>query len=192
MFTTPCIIFAGGKSSRMGEDKALLPFSTFDTLTEYQFSKLSKIFTNVYISAKSKEKFPLHLQKYVIEDIQSETSAPTIGFVTLFKNFRSEKFFVLSVDTPFVGKNEVEKLMLLSDGFDATIAQTEKKHFMCGLYSRSLEKEFEKMLESNKHQLGRLLKSVHTKYVHFDDEDIFMNLNEPSEYQKALLRVKNV
>jgi len=191
LFATPCIIFAGGKSSRMGEDKALLPFSTFDTLTEYQFSKLSKIFTNVYISAKSKENFSLHLQKYVIEDVESETSAPTIGFVSFFKHLEGEKFFVLSVDTPFVGEDEVRKLLSFSEQYDAVIAQTEKKHFMCGVYSRSLEQEFKNMLESDRHQLGRLLKSVETKYVTFDDESTFMNLNEPSEYQEALLKVEN-
>jgi len=53
----PCVIFAGGKSSRMGEDKSLLPFSSFKTLTEFQLSRLSKIFKNVYISTKEKNKF---------------------------------------------------------------------------------------------------------------------------------------
>jgi len=36
------IIFAGGKSSRMGRDKALLPFGGYDTLTEYQYRRLSQ------------------------------------------------------------------------------------------------------------------------------------------------------
>ncbi|HIP14156.1 MAG TPA: molybdenum cofactor guanylyltransferase, partial [Sulfurimonas autotrophica] len=27
MFDIPCVIFAGGKSSRMGENKTLLPFA---------------------------------------------------------------------------------------------------------------------------------------------------------------------
>ena len=46
------VIFAGGKSSRMGEDKALLPFSNYPTLTEFQHDKLSTLFDDVYISAK--------------------------------------------------------------------------------------------------------------------------------------------
>lgn len=39
----PCVIFAGGKSSRMGEDKALLPFGNFKTLTQYQLTRLQKV-----------------------------------------------------------------------------------------------------------------------------------------------------
>ena len=50
------VIFAGGKSSRMGEDKSLLPFGTYTTLAEYQHAKLSKLFYKVYLSAK-KNKF---------------------------------------------------------------------------------------------------------------------------------------
>jgi molybdopterin-guanine dinucleotide biosynthesis protein A len=44
-----CVIFAGGKSSRMGEDKSLLPFGTFSSLAEYQYNRLSNIFDIVYI-----------------------------------------------------------------------------------------------------------------------------------------------
>jgi len=57
MFNIPCVIFAGGKSSRMGENKALLPFAGFETLTEYQYTRLSKIFSSVYISCKDKSIF---------------------------------------------------------------------------------------------------------------------------------------
>ena len=48
MIDIPCVIFAGGKSSRMGEDKALLAFGEFPTLTQFQLNKLQKIFKNVH------------------------------------------------------------------------------------------------------------------------------------------------
>ena len=57
MLDIPCVIFAGGKSSRMGEDKALLPFAEFNTLTEFQLTRLKKIFKTVYISCKDKTLF---------------------------------------------------------------------------------------------------------------------------------------
>ena len=95
MFDIPCVIFAGGKSSRMGEDKALLPFSTFDTLTEFQHSRLSKIFNNVYISIKDKSKF--NFEATFIEDVKvNNIFAPTAGFVSVFKELKDEKIFVLS------------------------------------------------------------------------------------------------
>ena len=48
-----CVILAGGKSSRMGQDKTLLPFGGFETLTHYQASKFSKVFDEVFISSKN-------------------------------------------------------------------------------------------------------------------------------------------
>ena len=51
-YKMPAVLFAGGRSSRMGQDKALLPFAGFKTLSEYQYRRLSEIFEKVYISSK--------------------------------------------------------------------------------------------------------------------------------------------
>jgi len=57
MFDLPCILFAGGKSSRMGEDKSLLPFGGYSSLAQFQYVRLSKLFTHVSISTKTADKF---------------------------------------------------------------------------------------------------------------------------------------
>lgn len=187
MIDIPCIIFAGGKSSRMGEDKALLPFGEFSTLTEFQLHKLQKIFTHVYISCKDKNKF--HFKAQFIEDIQSHNVyAPTTGFLAVFEKFQSSKFFVLSVDTPFVNKNEIMKLLSSdTDNVDATIATLNNQiQPMCGIYHPSLYPSFQDMLDTNKHKLGYLLKNSNTQYVNFENNTSFLNLNKPQDYQDAL------
>lgn len=196
MLDTPCIIFAGGKSSRMGEDKTLLPFGGFNTLTEYQYTRLSKIFKNVYISCKDKQKF--NFDANYIEDSKNKleetlTFAPTLGFISIFKKLKSESFFAISVDTPFIDAKVIDALFDADKKEnDATIAKTDKSiHPLCGIYHRSLQIAFMKMLETNTHKLGYLLKQSHTIYVNFKDDDIFLNLNHPHEYQKALKRIAN-
>ena len=47
-----CVILAGGKSSRMGRDKTLLPFGRFATLTHYGAHKFGRIFECVFVSSK--------------------------------------------------------------------------------------------------------------------------------------------
>ncbi len=187
MLDIPCVIFAGGKSSRMGEDKSLLPFSSFNTLTEYQLSRLNKIFKTVYISTKDKSKFDFDAA--FIEDIKTdETFAPTAGFVAIFEQIKDEKFFALSVDSPFVSEVEINKLLEAdSDELDAVIAKTDfGSHPMCGIYHRSLQTAFNDMLKNDNHKLGFLLKNSNTKYIHFEDEKSFLNLNHPHEYKEAL------
>ena len=187
MLDIPCVIFAGGKSSRMLKDKSLLPFGDFDTLTQFQLSRLRKIFKNVYISCKDKNKFDFNAN--FIEDIKTDSVfAPTAGFVAIFNTLRCESFFALSVDSPFICEKEINELLKndLIDT-DATIATLEDKtQPMCGIYHRSLEVKFKNMLKQNNHKLGLLLKNSNTIFVNFKDEKAFLNLNHPHEYEKAL------
>jgi molybdopterin-guanine dinucleotide biosynthesis protein A len=187
MFDITCILFAGGKSSRMGQDKALLPFGIYNTLAQYQYERLKKLFAHVYISAKSANKFDFDAA--VIEDTQTEdVYAPTAGFTALFEQLEDERFFVLSVDTPFVGEEEIKKLLDADNKeCDAVIAKTGSgSHPMCGIYHRSLAPAFTKMLQEHNHRLGMLLKQSNTLFVTFEEETPFANLNHPHEYEEAL------
>ena len=192
MLNIPCVLFAGGKSSRMGKDKALLPFGDSPTLTQYQHSRLSKIFKTVYISCKDKHKFSFEAN--FIEDIKTaECFAPTLGFITLFEQTQENSFFVLSVDSPFVDEDIISKLLEMdSPEIDATIAQTAQGvQPLCGIYHRSLTPSFKQMLQENKHKLNALLQNVKTTYVPFEDENSFLNLNHPHEYEQALKLLNN-
>ena len=187
MLNIPCVIFAGGKSSRMGEDKSLLPFGGFNTLTEFQLQRVKKIFKTVYISCKDKSKFDFNSS--FIEDVKADSVyAPTAGFVAIFQELKTDRFFALSVDSPFVGEEEIQKLINSDlDDSDATIAKTEFGiHPMCGIYHRSLESKFKDMLKNDNHKLGFLLKSSKTEFVNFEEEEPFFNINHPDEYKEAL------
>ncbi len=187
MFDLPCVIFAGGKSSRMGQDKALLPFASYSTLTEYQYERLSKIFTSVYIVTKDASKF--HFQANFIEDAKDiEVFAPTAGFLALFQTITSKRFFVLSVDAPFIDTPIIKKLIDAdSDTSDATIAKTDDGiQPLCGIYHRSLAQTFEQMLQEENHKLGLMLHNANTNFVYFSDKKHFLNCNHPHEYQEAI------
>lgn len=171
----------------MGEDKALLPFGEFPTLTQYQFNRLGKIFKTVYISCKDKSKFEFDAN--FIEDVQTNAVfAPTAGFVAIFETIKENSFFALSVDAPFVGRQEINEIFKNDTPHaDATIAKTEYGiQPMCGIYHRSLEGEFIQMLQNNNHKLGLLLKNANVSFVCFNDEKPFSNLNHPHEYEDAL------
>lgn len=189
MFDLPCVIFAGGRSSRMGEDKALLPFGGYNTLTEFQYYRLKKIFKDVFISCKSKEKFSFDAP-FIEDTPRSNTFAPTAGFVASFATLRSEAFFAISVDAPFINE-EIIATLIQSDkellDVDTTIARSSHgMEPMCGIYHRTLEGEFKKMLDEENHKLGFLLKNVKTNFVEFEQNEAFSNLNHPHEYQEAL------
>ncbi len=66
------------------------------------------------------------------------------------------------------------------------IAKTKEQiHPTCAIYKRSTLPIIKKMIEDNNHKLKLLLDSINTKYVDFEDENLFLNLNYPKEYERA-------
>lgn len=181
---TTAVIFAGGKSSRMGEDKALLPFSNYPTLTEFQQAKLSTLFDEVYISAKE-NKFDFDCR--VIKDKYTENS-PLVGLISVFETLKAEEVFILSVDAPFVNKETIEKLLEHNQSrLDVIVAQSPSGvQPLCGLYKRSILPLAYMQLEKENHRLGDLLRLANTLFVEFEEDSPFTNLNRPEEYQQAL------
>jgi molybdenum cofactor guanylyltransferase len=188
MLPLSCVLFAGGKSSRMGQDKSLLPFGDFSTLAQFQYERLKPLFQNVYISTKTADKFGFNAN-FILDPIEVDY-APTAGFVSAFREISDKRIMVLSVDTPFVDESIFRKLIEADEeGLDAIIARTATgSHPLCGIYHRSLLEEFERMLRDGDHRLGKLLASRQTRYVEFEDEEALANLNHPHEYQEALSR----
>lgn len=183
------IIFAGGKSSRMGEDKSLLPFGTHPTLTEYQHARLSKLFDHVYISAKE-DKFNFECK--VIQDTLKEAS-PLIGLISIFETLRIDKVFILSVDAPFVNEPIIKKLLDHNENsLDIVVAQSPSGvQPLCGVYRRSILPLAYAQLKKGNHRLGDLLELAHTQFIRFDEDIPFTNLNHPEEYQKAIKYFEN-
>jgi len=182
-----CVILAGGKSSRMGSDKSLLPFGGFDTMIEYQLNKFQNYFQKIYVSTKSRDKF--NFKANFIEDIDYfKQSSPLIAFFSILKQIDTEYVFIISVDSPFSGINQFNKLYNMIDkNFEAIVAKSPKyTHNTCAIYKKTIIPIIKKMLQNDNHKLKFLLDSINTKYVNFKDEKNFINMNYQKDYQKCL------
>lgn len=184
------VIMAGGKSSRMKKDKALLPFGSYSSLAEYQYRRLSKIFPSVYLSAKINKfdfEVPLLMDKYL-------GSSPLVALVSIFESLEVNEVFVLSVDAPFVEESVIEKLYNAScDHYDVVLAQSKKGvEPLCAIYHRSFLKEAKSALSQDQHRLQSLFDSLNVKKVLIENEAYFMNMNYPEDYEKAKLLAKTM
>jgi molybdopterin-guanine dinucleotide biosynthesis protein A len=185
MLPIPCVIVAGGKSSRMGRDKALLPFGASPTLTQYQLTRLKDVFSSLHVSCKNKDKFDFEAS--FIEDEKSfEEHSPLVGLYTILNEF-SSAVAILSVDTPFVSKEIFEKLYeRLDDKTDVVIARSPfGTHQMCGIYKPCIASAIKSQIEQNHHKIRALFESLHVAYVDFENDEPFTNLNHPQEYENA-------
>ncbi len=177
------VIFAGGKSSRMGQDKALMPFGGFETLAEYQYRRLLRWYEHVYISAKE-DKFPF--QANLILDRYSADS-PMVALASSLESVKSDEIFIISVDMPFAGKAIMEKLWETYRSNNAEIviaASPNGNEPLCGIYATSVSDRAQRLIEKNEHRIKSLLDICSTSIVEYHDKKAFVNLNTPDEYDR--------
>jgi len=181
MYKIPAVIFAGGKSSRMGKDKALLPFKTFSTLSEFQYTKLKQFFNTVYLSSKE-DKFNFKCD--IVYDIE-EVSSPLVALLSIFETLETESIFVLSVDTPLIDNTIFQPLLNMHNTtVDATIAKSPHGlEPLCGIYNRSIIPIIQQALEKDMHKLQNVLSTANIQTVNFQENRPFTNLNYMHEYQ---------
>lgn len=174
----------------MKRNKALLPFGDSQSLAHYQFERLKPLFQSCFISCKKPKIFDFDAP-FIVDG--NDSFAPTSGFISAFESIESERIFVISVDTPFIDSSIIEKIINAdSSDIDAVIARTAQGiHPLCGIYHRRLLEKFIVMQQEENHRLGALLKQSLTRFVDFEAEEAFLNLNHPEEYHQALNRLKD-
>ncbi len=192
MQTIPCVIFAGGKSSRMGEDKALLPFGNFPTLTQFQLEKFKPHFKEVYISCKSADKFDFEAS-FIEDNPHYHDSAPFIGLLSVFEQLQCDAICVMSVDTPFFNAEHFEKLLYHDRGQSSIIVSKSNTGVqpLCAIYKKEIVPIMTRLIAQKKYRFSGLFCKIATTYVDFAEDEIFENLNFPDDYQKALQRKNN-
>ena len=182
------VIIAGGKSSRMQTDKALLAFGSYSSLAEYQYKRLNYLFSTVYISSKE-NKFDFEVN--IIKDV-NKVSSPLVALVSIFETLRDDEVFVLSVDAPFVDETIIEKLYEAKNELSDVIVIESKNGLepLCAIYRRSFLSKAKMALKNNQHRLQSLFNALEVKKVFIEEEKYFMNLNYPDEYEEAIQRIE--
>ena len=174
----------------MGEDKSLLPFGGFDTLSEYQYNKLSKIFSKVYISSKiNKFNFPCNL----IYDNTKGISSPMVALNSIFETIKEDKVFVITVDTPLIEQSTIHKLITNSNNTEITIAKDENKiHNLCGVFNLNLlVDKVNYCIKNDIHKINYLIKNSRINCISFSNENQFININTIADYKVANSTIKN-
>ena len=191
--TIPCVILSGGKSSRMGEDKSLLLFDGKIMMIEYLYNKLLSIFDKVYISAKTDKFEKLQLpKKQLILDKNQTIFSPMIALESIFQTLPDNKVFIITVDSPFVEKETIQKLIEKSDTFSITIAKdTENNtHNLCGVFSRDILPTIQEMIQQDIHKINYMIKhSKSYQEIVFDNSEQFLNINTKKEYKEGLQKL---
>lgn len=168
----------------MGEDKAFLPFKKSNTLLEYQYNRLTKIFSNVFISLKNDIK---NYKGNIIFDKSQDIYSPMIALDSIFESIQNKQIFIITIDTPFVSQKTIENLITNSKDYEVTIAKTSnnKIHYLCGVFCKDLKEQTEKFINQDMHQIKKLIEKSKVFILDVMNSEEFFNINTQEDYCKA-------
>lgn len=140
------IILSGGKSSRMGEDKALMKVGT-KTIIEIMIDKLKPFCNEIIISADEIDKYSQFGFKVVPDKFKN--SGPLAGIYSSLLESNTERNFIISCDLPLVSQKIVERLINYNSSKEIILPVTDGKyHQLCGVYSKSVLENTESILSA--------------------------------------------
>jgi molybdenum cofactor guanylyltransferase len=186
------VILAGGKSSRMGQNKALLPINGLSNIERIK-NKISEVFEDILLVANDREIYEfLHLP--IVEDKVKE-KGPLAGIQAGLLAAKHDANVFIACDMPFVAVEIANKLIEESEGYDVVIPVVAGKHQpLFAIYKKSILPVLEACLLNDQLRIKHLLDQVKVNYVsesqlvikEIDNlEQVFYNMNHPSEYEKA-------
>jgi len=180
------ILLAGGKSSRMGKDKALIKFGN-ETFMSNSLKKLNKLFNEVIIVADDESKYDIENIK-IIKDIYPGMG-PMGGIHTALKSAKNDWIFVIPCDMPMWEPFLVEEILKYREGYDIVVPVI-KDHMepLFALYKKTCLPEIEECLNNNIIKVIELYPLVRTRLLDLEKAHMvdqctrsFFNINTPED-----------
>ncbi len=180
-------ILAGGKSTRMGTDKAFVPLDG-RTLLARALDLARQITSHVYIVGEGKKFAPF---APVIEDIYPGCG-PLGGIHAALRSSQSELNVILAVDTPFVSLALLQHLITRArnnPGAVVTVPRANRGYEpLCAIYRRDFARTAELALQQRRYKIDALFDDKAAQVIGEQELQtagfsprIFENVNTPEE-----------
>lgn len=186
-------LLAGGRSSRMGEDKAFVPFHD-GTLLEWVRDRLAPLFAYTYIVAREPERFQDQGLPVVRDALQEAGSV--VGIYTAVLASPTERVVCVACDLPFVTPRLVRLLAARSAGLDVLVPRHGNKvEPLCAVYGKGSLGAYREFIQAGGRRILDVYGELHTGYLDLDGlglgdpERLFANVNTPAELEAARKRL---
>lgn len=183
-------VLAGGKSSRMGQDKAFLPWKG-GTLLSHALDLVSQISATVQIVGDA-SRFAQFGK--VVEDV-FVGRGPLAGIHSALSRTTSRWNLILAVDVPFVERSFLDYLFLQAKLTDKVVTLPlagGRLQPLCAIYRPQFADVAERSLKEGKNKVDPLFATVETRVIQPSElskqgfsEQMFCNLNTPAEFEQA-------
>jgi molybdopterin-guanine dinucleotide biosynthesis protein A len=183
-------ILAGGKSARMGSDKAFLELGGRSLLA--RALDLARAVTPEVKIVGDPEKFAAF--DPVVPDVYP-ARGPLGGIHAALAISTTDYNLILAVDLPFIEESFLQYLISEAQSPDAVVTvPSAGGHFhpLCAVYRKAFLPTAERALAAGRNKLDALFSEVSVRILSEDDlntagfnAEIFRNLNTPEDWQQA-------
>ena len=181
-------ILAGGKSSRMGKNKALLTYEG-KTFLERLIEEFSD-FDEILVSAREENQYDLKDSGGKVKLISDENhdKGPLEGIRRVLSEAKNDFVFVCAADMPFLTKAVYEYISeFFCSDYECYVPLLDgRAEPLCAVYKKSVLKAVENQMKTGDLKLFHLFESVSVKFIpiekSFLDKKNFVNVNTPEEY----------
>ena len=188
-------VLAGGRSSRMGSDKALLQIGGM-SLLQIALAKAREVSPSTIIVG-SHDRYAQYGE--VIEDI-IPGCGPLGGIHAALSSTISELNLILSVDMPLMSSDFLRWLLEFAAACEESAivpAAQGRTQPLCAVFRRTGVTQVENALRTGEYKIDRLFSSLPTRVVAETEwraagflPDIFRNVNTPGEYDAVVAEIE--
>ncbi|SFI12315.1 molybdopterin-guanine dinucleotide biosynthesis protein [Selenomonas ruminantium] len=192
------LVIAGGKSSRMGQDKRWLEYDGASMLEWLLRKAQRQDFACKYLCVERETKQLLALaQQYGFQLLADEQAGmgPLEGLRRGLSAMPTQYGLAVSCDMPFFSFSAVKPLLAELDGgegSEAVLAETAgRRQPLAAVYHRDCARHFAQALAVGQRKIGTVLAKVRQKLIPVPRVNCFFNANTPADMQLARGRLAN-
>jgi len=186
------LVLVGGKSQRMGRDKALLTYSGEQTQLERTAGLLQQVCTQVFVSQRKEQAFDTPDGSEAIFDSIDAAKGPLCGILSAMQAHPAAHWLVLACDLPYLQVATLEKLIAHFERSEPHLTAYRSTHDglpepLCALYPSGCDAELLALSkELGKSCPRKLLIVKEAALVEQDDPHSLDNINTAEEYEQTL------
>ena len=189
------IVLAGGKSTRMGISKALLPFGG-ETMLQRVVRILGTVVSPIVVVAAPLQELPSLPDDVILTHDEREARGPLEGIRAGLKALPDDvdAAYITSCDVPLLVPGFVNEMLGLARGHDIAVMEIDGfPHPLSAVYRRAVLPHVEDLLAHDRLRPFFLFERVNTRRVRREDitadPDLrtLRNLNTREDYEKALV-----
>lgn len=184
-------VLAGGLSSRMGRDKALIEIDGVKII-ESCFSVLSTLFENLLLVTNSPERYSFLPYPACPDIFPGEGSLA--GIHSAIYHAKTDLVFVAACDMPYLSRDVISHLCSLADGYNIVVPESpngaEPLH---AIYRRDCLPLMESMLLGGKKRIRDIFAFLNIRRVNWEEisgipgaVETFLNFNTPEELKRII------